>query len=48
MLRLLINNVLLWRRWHEVPEVDKILVCVLSIPAFQDSTSIPTVGREIN
>jgi len=22
--------VLLWRRWHEVPEVDRVLVCVLS------------------
>jgi len=27
--------VLLWRRWHRVPEVDRVFVCVLSTPALQ-------------
>jgi len=27
--------VLLWRRWHRVPEVDRVFVCVLSTPTLQ-------------
>jgi len=38
--------VLLWRRWHRVPEVDRVFVCVLStLPLQAPPPCLPQAGK---